>query len=464
MSLLDRIRSLFGRPTPAMLLVSPEDLDSYASAFAEWQASNPKTLDGFEATWETEALDPEVRPDGTAVLPIRGLIVQGVPGVIEVLGWATDPNRIASQLATLDARSDVRAIELQIDSPGGYVGGVERAARALAAVNKPTTAIVSGVMASAAYWIGSSANTILAEDETATIGSIGVYSLVRDYSTMLEKAGVATYLFASGDLKGAFAGAKPTDVHLAAEQKHVNELAALFTSTVFKARGIEDESVRAEISRGGAYLARTALALGLIDGILSSSSQTTETPEGIKDPVPALATVEVEEEQIMTVDDFIAGLSADQKTELVAKLSADTVPADSIPLADRADVPEDVKARLLAVEAELAAAHEASEVARYGTEAEAFGNLPGIATDELAGALRAADSAGCGESVRKLLTAAKRLTDQSPMLRTVGANRNGAASDDVETQIRKVMTERGCNRAAAVVIVAEQDRQKISVR
>ncbi len=68
---------------------------------------------------------------------------------------------------------NIAAIVLQIDSPGGEVSGTQQLADVIKSVQKPVVAFVDGMMASAALWIGSAADEIIASTPQDIIGSIG---------------------------------------------------------------------------------------------------------------------------------------------------------------------------------------------------------------------------------------------------------------------------------------------------
>lgn len=70
-----------------------------------------------------------------------------------------------------DQKPDAPLI-FDFDSPGGDVYGVEALAKTIAEHPGPTTALVTGTAASAAYWLASSCDRVVAWP-SATIGSIG---------------------------------------------------------------------------------------------------------------------------------------------------------------------------------------------------------------------------------------------------------------------------------------------------
>ncbi|WP_201979321.1 S49 family peptidase [Hymenobacter rubidus] len=101
---------------------------------------------------------------------------------------------IAGDLQRAARDQEISAVLLKIDSPGGQVFGTQSVVdgvKACQAAGKPVVALCEdGLMCSAAYWIGSAANTLIATHETCTIGSIGVMASWMDAQPYFEKLGV----------------------------------------------------------------------------------------------------------------------------------------------------------------------------------------------------------------------------------------------------------------------------------
>jgi protease-4 len=88
-----------------------------------------------------------------------------------------------------DAHPNIVGHVLFIDSPGGTVDGTEEFAQIIKSSLKPVVVFVDGLMASAAYWIGSSAQKIILNGKTARVGSVGTMLGVADFNGILEKYG-----------------------------------------------------------------------------------------------------------------------------------------------------------------------------------------------------------------------------------------------------------------------------------
>ncbi len=131
----------------------------------------------------------------------------GKVGIFGVLGqndWFADTD-YADVRATVKrqlADPSVRTIDLVIDSPGGSVLGLPETADTIHAANrvKPVRAFVTGIAASAAYWLASQASTITLTP-SGEVGSVGVLDLHADISKALDNAGVKITAVTAGEHK-----------------------------------------------------------------------------------------------------------------------------------------------------------------------------------------------------------------------------------------------------------------------
>jgi signal peptide peptidase SppA len=208
-----------------------------------------------------------------AVIDIVGPILKGAPWFIDLLGIeVADTERIRAGLQAAQADDAVKGILLWIDSPGGTVSGVAQVADDVLAIREagrrfPIVAAVDDLCCSAAYWIAAQAGRIYA-NESATVGSIGVYAIVDDASRAMENEGIATHVFASGPAKGQGTeySERPTPAQLDSVRREVDGLADLFVAAVAQGRGMTPGKAR-EVATGEVWLAGQARGLGLIDGV-----------------------------------------------------------------------------------------------------------------------------------------------------------------------------------------------------
>ncbi len=212
---------------------------------------------------------PDARPaspiltveDGIGTVAIEGPILRKPDMLTRVLFGATDSEAIGAALREAAERPDIKAVFLDIDSPGGTVAGTPELAAAVAALNdrKPVYAFTSGLMCSAAYWIGSQARAVYATP-SAQVGSIGVMQLVVDDSAALDAKGIKVEVFAVGKYKAIGApGTSLTDDQRALIGSNLAETAREFHAAVL-ARG---RSIPPEAMEGQSFTGRQAQRLNL---------------------------------------------------------------------------------------------------------------------------------------------------------------------------------------------------------
>jgi len=178
---------------------------------------------------------------------------------------------LARQLERAFAVRHARAVALVINSPGGSAVQsrlIYLRIRALAAEKKlPVIAFAEDVAASGGYMVACAADEIIC-DPSSIVGSIGVVGGTFGFSRLLEKLGVERRLYTSGERKAMldpFLPEKPEDVErLKAIQREIHED---FIALVKESRGARLTGPENDLFSGEYWTGRTALALGLADGL-----------------------------------------------------------------------------------------------------------------------------------------------------------------------------------------------------
>ncbi len=191
--------------------------------------------------------------DGVATVSISGPIIRKPDIFARVLMGATDSEEIGAAIQEAASRPDIKAVFLDIDSPGGTVAGTPELAAAVSALDqkKPVYAFSSGLMASAAYWIASQARAIYATP-SAQVGSIGVVQAVVDRSAAINAAGIKVEVFSVGKYKAMGAPGTPlTDDQRELIQSNLAEIAGEFHAAVLaKGRAIPPEAMEGQTFSG----------------------------------------------------------------------------------------------------------------------------------------------------------------------------------------------------------------------
>ena len=191
--------------------------------------------------------------DGIGVVAIEGPILRKPDLFARIFFGATSSEDIGEALREAREREDIKAVFLNIDSPGGTVTGTPELANAVAALDKkkPVYAFSSGLMCSAAYWVASQARAIYATP-SAQVGSIGVVQAVIDNTAALDKAGLKVEVFSVGKYKAMGAPGTPlTDDQRELIQSNLAEIAAEFHDAVLsRGRAIPAEAMEGQTFSG----------------------------------------------------------------------------------------------------------------------------------------------------------------------------------------------------------------------
>jgi ClpP class serine protease len=196
--------------------------------------------------------------DGVAVVPVTGPIFRYANLFTEVSGAVSLEVLARDFSAALDDAS-IKAVILNLDSPGGQATGIAEFAHMVRAAGKPVIAYVDGMAASAAYWIASAASEIVIS-KTGEVGSIGaVYGAYKSKS-----ADMIEFVSSQSPMKRP----NPETEHGRAElQGRVDALAQIFIEDVAANRGVDVETVLADFGRGGVRMGEEAVRLGMADRV-----------------------------------------------------------------------------------------------------------------------------------------------------------------------------------------------------
>ncbi|MDP9192287.1 MAG: signal peptide peptidase SppA [Acidobacteriota bacterium] len=241
---------------------------------AEAWAILPTRLEGMLAAAKSgleikAARRSQQQQGAVAVIPVYGTITQRGGGLFEMMFGGTSAEALTSQIRAAMGEESIKAIVLDVDSPGGTVSGVQEAFESIYAMRgqKPITAVANSLMASAAYWLASAADTIVVTPSSQT-GSIGVFTVHEDISAMAEKAGVKVTMISAGKYKTEGNEFEPlSDEARAAIQRRVDNYYSSFTGAVAKGRGVTPSAVRGGFGEGRVVGADEAVSLGMADRI-----------------------------------------------------------------------------------------------------------------------------------------------------------------------------------------------------
>ena len=182
-----------------------------------------------------------------------------------------EPDRVEAVLSRIRAAtvdSEVKAILLEVDSPGGAVTASDEIYTALQRFKQKDEArivmvFVRALGASGAYYAAMAGDYIMAEP-TSIVGSVGVIMQTLNMKGLADMVGVSSVTIASGenkDLLNPFEAVDPE--HVAMLQELVDSMQDRFASIVETSRQLESR----ELLDGRVFSAQQAVEAGLIDGI-----------------------------------------------------------------------------------------------------------------------------------------------------------------------------------------------------
>lgn len=248
---------------PAMLAVIEEVVQLRISG----SALTEEEIEARIAAAQNGPRQGPARSQGVAVIPVYGVISQRM-NLMTAMSGGTSVEGLTRAVRGALADPDVGALVLDIDSPGGMVEGIAEIASEIRAARgqKPIVAVANAVMASAAYWIGSAADEVVATP-SAQVGSIGVIGHHVETSKADEMAGETYTVITAGKGKANQSSHVPIDADGIAEMQALADgFYSLFVADVAAGRGVPKAKVTGEW-QASVLGAKAAKAAGMVDRV-----------------------------------------------------------------------------------------------------------------------------------------------------------------------------------------------------
>jgi capsid assembly protease len=221
-------------------------------------------LDGQEAARDT-GYDVVA---GVAVVPVSGTLVQKL-GTMRPYSGMTGYDGIRANLSMALEDEAVRAIVLDVDSPGGEVAGCFDLVDAIygSRGRKPMWSILSENAYSAAFAIASATDRIVVP-RTGGTGSVGVICAHVDFSQALTAAGINVTLITYGDRKADGNEFKALSKEaLARFQADVDTMGDMFVDTV--ARNLDLSTAKVRGTQASTYMGAAGVDVGFADAVMA---------------------------------------------------------------------------------------------------------------------------------------------------------------------------------------------------
>lgn len=254
-------------------------------------------------------------------------------------------DRFVQEIEKLRNDNSVKAVVLRVNSPGGSVIASEKIKSALARLDaeKPVVASYGDYAASGGYWISNGCRRIFSNAGTLT-GSIGVFSMIPEFSNTMRKVGVNMVSVGSNAHSDMYSLNRPFD---AAEQAYlqasVEDIYERFVSMVAENRNMTVEQVDA-IAQGRVWAGTDALRVGIVDeiGTLEDAVAYAATLAGFDDP--SQYKIKTAPAPLSFMEQLMMSLSPDQAPTILTDTPLECM--TDILRAIKEDKPTEVYARL----------------------------------------------------------------------------------------------------------------------
>lgn len=241
-------------------LVEEAWLEVMLKTFVDGTTFDPKSLQVIKSDRLFDTRSAQIR-GSKAHIAIHGPIFSKPNFLTEWLGIGVVLTDIVGDIQLVLDNDSVESIVLDIDSPGGAVTGINEAASFIkeASKQKPITAYIGGVGASAAYWLASGADEIVL-DATARVGSIGIVIAYpnpqKDDDYYIEIVNTA-----SPNKRPDIGTEKGKKVII----EQLDALADVFIDTVATNRDVLASTVINDFGKGGVLVGQQAVDVGMAD-------------------------------------------------------------------------------------------------------------------------------------------------------------------------------------------------------
>lgn len=211
--------------------------------------------------------------DGVAVIPVTGPICR-YGGLFASISGSTSVKLIGTDLAAVRANPDVKAILLDLNTPGGTVDGIGELAGMVreAAGSKPVVGYVGNQASSAGYYVASACSSIV----IAPMGLVGSIGVIATYDTS-ESPDSTTIISTQSPHKRVDPRKESGRAMI---QDQVDAMARIFIEDVAKYRGVPVKTVLAEFGKGAELMGAEAVRRGMADSVGSYESTIAQLSRG----------------------------------------------------------------------------------------------------------------------------------------------------------------------------------------
>jgi len=303
--------------------IEKNQFDQIRTMYANFEKDPKAFLEVIEMDEAPEILSFE---DNVAYIDISGPMVNKHNCATIFFGCCSYLD-IIEAIDKVSEMDNVEKVIFNVDSPGGMVTGCDNCSQAIAAMEIPTEARIDNMAASAAYWIASQCDSIVATSLTSSFGSIGVVIEYWDTTKANELQGFTKVVITSDNAPNKRLDALDEDDRRKIKSG-LTEIEEIFIRRVAEGRKVTRSDVLAKFGQGGMVLAEKSIEAGMIDNIEIITNNSIKSSETVSEENMSLK--ELLEKNPEAKNELDAHVKAEVKKEVSAALAKDAEERTSV--------------------------------------------------------------------------------------------------------------------------------------
>ena len=195
-------------------------------------------------------------------LPVDSIAVITLTGVL----YSWESEWVAKQVEAAELNPNICGIVFVIDGPGGMVSHLDMAAAAVENCKKPTATVVTGIMASAHFWLGTASDRTFIASPLCEVGSVGIVCTHYSFREFFKMNGIdyREIYPDTADLKNKETRVLVENNDESLIKARAEKIHKIFAETVARSLGIEYDP-KLPLFRGEMFDGNEAVELGYID-------------------------------------------------------------------------------------------------------------------------------------------------------------------------------------------------------
>lgn len=207
----------------------------------------------YLASWD-ELDNPDLPEGSIAVISLTGVL------------YAWESEWVIRQVEAAELNPNICGLVIVIDGPGGMVSHLDMAAAAIENCTKPTATVVTGMMASAHFWLGTASDRTFITSPLCEVGSVGVVITYYSFKEYFRNNGIdyREIYPDTADLKNKDTRAIDDNDDESLIKERAERIHRVFSETVARHLGISYDP-ELPLFRGELFTGDEAVAAGYID-------------------------------------------------------------------------------------------------------------------------------------------------------------------------------------------------------